>query len=129
MAALLSASRLLVWRRCHVNVCRARILFTRKMLDTAEKAICMPEPVIDDYNLEIVGRVGDKPIRESLGEGSLRANPSECWHFVHRTRRKDDSATAGAVRTLSDVKIPIAGSNSPASTEQNHAQVQSSSVA
>ncbi len=84
MVALLSASRLLVWRRCHLDACSLRILFTGKMLAATKKAICMPETVSDEYGLEIAGRVGDTPIHESLGDVRRNANLSESWHPVHR---------------------------------------------
>ncbi len=45
----------------------------------------MPETVIDEYSLEITGRVGDTSINESLGDVSRNANLSECWHSVHGT--------------------------------------------
>jgi hypothetical protein len=48
MLALLSASRLLVWRCCHVDACSLRIVFTEKMPAVAKKAICMPETVPHD---------------------------------------------------------------------------------
>jgi len=84
MVALLSASRLLIWRHCHVDACSLRILFTGKMLAATKKAICMPETVIDEYSLDIAGRMGDTPIHESLGDVSRNANLSESWHSVHR---------------------------------------------
>ena len=76
MVVLLSASP---WsgRRCHVDVCSLRILFARKMPDATKKAICMPETVMDEYRLEIVGRVGDTPIYESSGDFHRNANVSE----------------------------------------------------
>jgi hypothetical protein len=84
MVALLSASRHLVWRRCHVDACSLRILFTGKMLAASGEAICMPETAIDKYSLEIAGRAGDTPIHESFGDVSRNANLSESWHSVHR---------------------------------------------
>jgi hypothetical protein len=54
------------------------------MLDATKKAICMPEIVIDEYSLEITGRVGDTAIHESLGELRRNASLSESWHSVHR---------------------------------------------
>jgi len=83
MVALLSASRFLVWRRCHVDACSLRIPFTGKMLAASKKAICMPETVIDEYSLEIAGNVGDTPIQESLGDVSRNANLSGGWHSVY----------------------------------------------
>lgn len=77
MVALLSASRLPVWRRCHVDACSMRILFAGKMTAATRKAICMPETMIDEYNLEIVGRVRDTPIHASLGDVSPITNLSE----------------------------------------------------
>jgi hypothetical protein len=47
------------------------------MPDASEKAICMPATVMDEYGLEIVGRVGDTPIYESLGDFHRNANLSE----------------------------------------------------
>src|SRR6266566_1626190 len=85
MVALLSASRLLVWRCYDVDACSLRILFTGKMLAATRKAICMPETVSDQCSLEIAGRVGDTPIHESLDDVSRTANLSESWHSVHRT--------------------------------------------
>jgi hypothetical protein len=61
-------SCLLVWRHCHVDACWLQILFTGKMPPAPEKAICMPESVIDEYRLETTGRVGDTPIHESQGD-------------------------------------------------------------
>ena len=84
MVALLSASRFLVWRRCRVDACSLRILVTGKMPAATEKAICMPETVIDEYGLEIAGRVGDTPIHASLDDVNRNANLSESWHSVHR---------------------------------------------
>jgi hypothetical protein len=84
MVTLLSASRFLVWRRCHVDACPLRILFTGKMPAATERAIWMPETVIDEPSSEIVGRAGDRPIYESLGDLSRNANLSESWHSVHR---------------------------------------------
>ena len=43
MVVLLSASRFLVWRRCHVDACSLRILFTGKMLAATKNAIRVPE--------------------------------------------------------------------------------------
>ena len=77
MVTLLSASRFLDWRRCHVDACPLRILFTGKMPATTEEAIWMPETVIDKYSFEIAGRVGDAPIDESLGDLRRNANLSE----------------------------------------------------
>jgi hypothetical protein len=37
----------------------------------------MPETMIDEYNLEIVGSAGDTPILVSLSEVSRNANLSE----------------------------------------------------
>jgi hypothetical protein len=37
----------------------------------------MPETVIDEYSLEIAGRIGDTPIHKSSGEVSRNANLSE----------------------------------------------------
>jgi hypothetical protein len=85
MVVLLSASRLLTWRRYDVDACSLRILFTGKMLAATKKAICMPESVIDEYSLEVTGRVGDTPIHEPFGDFSRSANLSECWHFVRWT--------------------------------------------
>src|SRR5260370_29412267 len=85
MVALLSASRLLVWRRCDVDACSLRILFTGEMTAATKKAICVPATVIDQRSLEVTGSVGDTPIHESLGDVSRNANPSESWHSVHRT--------------------------------------------
>jgi hypothetical protein len=42
----------------------------------------MPETVIDEYSLEIAGRVGDMPIHESLGDVSRNANLSDSWQSV-----------------------------------------------
>ena len=44
----------------------------------------MPETVIDEYRLEITGRMGDTPIHESLGETRRNANLSKSWHSVQR---------------------------------------------
>ncbi len=77
MVALLTASHFPVWRRYHVDACSLRILFTGKMLAATRKAICMPETVIDEFSLEIAGRVGDTRIHESLGDVSRNANLSE----------------------------------------------------
>jgi hypothetical protein len=38
----------------------------------------MPGTVIDEYSLEIAGRVGDTPIHQGLCKGSQHANLSEC---------------------------------------------------
>src|SRR5712692_1860933 len=84
MVVLLSPSRQLVWHRCHADACSLRILFTGKMPAATRKAIGMPETLIDEYNLEITGRVGDTPIHASLGDVSRNANLSESWHSVHR---------------------------------------------
>jgi hypothetical protein len=81
MVALLSASRLRVWRRCHVDACSLRILFTGKMLATTKKASRMPETVIDEYSLESARSVGDMPIHESLGAVSRNANLSGVLAF------------------------------------------------
>ena len=59
MAALLSATRLLVRRRCYVDAFLMRILFTRKMSYATDEAICMPELVSGEDTMEIGGRVGD----------------------------------------------------------------------
>jgi hypothetical protein len=37
----------------------------------------MPETVVDEYSLEIVGGVGDTPIHESMGDFHRNANLSE----------------------------------------------------
>jgi hypothetical protein len=81
MVVLLSASP---WsgRRCHVDACSLRILFTRKMPGATKKAIGMPENQIEEYSLEIAGRVGETPVRVRLGHVSRYANLSECWHSV-----------------------------------------------
>src|SRR6266849_6514622 len=84
IVVLLSASRLLIWRRYDVDACSLRILFTGKILAATKKAIGMPWTAIDEYSLEIAGRVGDTPIHESLGDVSRNANLSESWHSVHR---------------------------------------------
>jgi hypothetical protein len=55
------------------------------MLDAIEKAIGVPETVIDECRLEIVIREGDTPIRQGLDDGNRNANLSECWHFVRKT--------------------------------------------
>jgi hypothetical protein len=68
IVALLSASRFLVWRRCHVDACPPQILFTGKMAAATKRAIWMPETVIDELSSEIAGRAGDRPIYESLGD-------------------------------------------------------------
>jgi hypothetical protein len=68
MVALLSASRLLVWRRCHVDACSLRILFTGKTPAATNKAICVPEAVRDENNLEVLGRAGDTLIHDYLGD-------------------------------------------------------------
>jgi len=67
-----------------LNACSLRILFTGKMPATTEKAIWMPETVIDKRSLEIAGRAGDVSIHESLGDARRNANLSESWHSVHR---------------------------------------------
>ena len=85
MFALLPESHLLARGRCPVDALSPRILFTREMSDATKKAICMPELVVDEYFLEIVGTLGDKLIHASIGEGSRRAVLSECWHSVHWT--------------------------------------------
>src|SRR5712691_7031291 len=74
IVVLLSASRLLIWRRYDVDACSLRILFTEKMPATAKKAICMPETVPHEHGLEIAGRVGDTTIHEGLGDGSRHVN-------------------------------------------------------
>jgi hypothetical protein len=51
---------------------------------TTEKAIWMPETVIDKCSLEIAGSAGDVSIHESLGDARRNANLSESWHSVHR---------------------------------------------
>jgi len=77
MVVFLSASRFLVWRRCHVDAWSLRILFTGKMPAVTEEAIRMPEALIDKYSLEIAGRAGDTPIHASLGDVSPITNVSE----------------------------------------------------
>jgi len=77
MVALLSASRLLGRRCCHVDACSLRIAFTEKMPAAVKKAICMPENVPHEQGLEIAGRVGDTPIHESLGDVSRNTKLSE----------------------------------------------------
>jgi hypothetical protein len=52
------------------------------MLAATKKASSMPETVIDEYNLETAGGVGDTPIHESLGDVSRNAKLSESWHSV-----------------------------------------------
>jgi hypothetical protein len=44
----------------------------------------MPETQIEEYSLEIAGRVGHTAIRVRLGHFSRYANLSECWHSVQR---------------------------------------------
>ena len=85
MFALLPESHRLARGRCPVDALSPRILFTREMSDATKKAICMPELVVDEYSLELAGRVGDRLIRTCIGEGSRRAVLSECWHSVHWT--------------------------------------------
>jgi hypothetical protein len=67
-----------------VDACSLRILFTRKMPDATKNAIGMPETQIEEYSLEIAGRVGHTPIWVRLGHFSRYANLSECWHSVQR---------------------------------------------
>lgn len=85
MVALLSAPRLLVWRRCHVDACSLRILFTGKTLAATEKAIGLPEAVREPDSLEVPSRVGDAPIHQGLGDGIPHAYLSECCHSVYET--------------------------------------------
>jgi hypothetical protein len=59
------------------------MLFTREMLAATKKAICMPETVGDEYNVEVAGRVADTPIHDGLGQGNRHANLSEFWHSVY----------------------------------------------
>jgi hypothetical protein len=68
MVALLSASGLSVWRRCYVDACWLRILFTVKAPTATKKAICVPESLLDGYSLEVADRVGDRPVHEHLGD-------------------------------------------------------------
>jgi hypothetical protein len=68
MVALLPASGPSVWRRCYVDACWLRILFTVKMPAGTKKAICMPETLFDGYSLEVVDRMGDRPVHEHLGD-------------------------------------------------------------
>lgn len=44
------------------------------MLDATEKAIGMPENVIDEYNLEIAGRVRVTPVQVRLGRVPARTH-------------------------------------------------------
>src|SRR5258708_6673005 len=97
MAALLSASRLLVWHRCHVDPCLFRIRFTGKWEPPLKKAICMPETVIEEYSLEIASSGRHTPIHESLGDVSRNANLSESWHPVHRVGCADGSYLSARV--------------------------------
>jgi hypothetical protein len=84
MVALLPESRVLVRRRCHVDACRPRNLFTGKMLTATRKAICMPKTVSEEYSLETAGSVGDTLVEERLDGVSRNASLSECWHSVYR---------------------------------------------
>jgi len=43
----------------------------------------MPESVRDENDAEVTGRMGDTPIHKRLGNVSLSANLSECWHDVY----------------------------------------------
>ena len=71
IVALLSASRLLVWRRCQVDACSLRNLFTGKMLAATNKGNLHARDCIDEYSLEIAGGVGDTPTCQSLGIPSI----------------------------------------------------------
>jgi hypothetical protein len=44
----------------------------------------MPETLIEEYSLEIAGRVGDTPVRVRLGPVGRYANLSKNWHSVQR---------------------------------------------
>jgi hypothetical protein len=85
MIALLSASRLLVWRRCHVDICSLRDLFAGKTLAASEKAIRVPGTMRDEVTLEVAGNARDRPVYEDFGVVSRQANVSEGWHSVYRT--------------------------------------------
>src|SRR5260370_6966838 len=85
MVALLSASRFLVWRCCHVDACSLRILFTGKMPAASKKAICMPEALCRRKHVEVAARAGDTPIQQALVLVRRHANLSECWHSVCST--------------------------------------------
>lgn len=85
MVALLSASRFLVWHRCHVDASSLRILFTGKGQPPVKQAIFMPETAIDEYSSQIAGRAGDTPIHARLGTVGQQENLSMCWHSVYRT--------------------------------------------
>jgi hypothetical protein len=82
MVVLLSASRLLTWRRYDVDACSLRILLTGKMPVATKKAIRVPEAVGDENSLEVVGRAGDTLIHERLGDVKRHANLSDCCHSV-----------------------------------------------
>jgi hypothetical protein len=60
-----------------LTLAQCEILFAGKMPAATRRAICMPETMIDEYNLEIVGSAGDTPILVSLSEVSRNANLSE----------------------------------------------------
>jgi hypothetical protein len=80
---LLSLSRLLVWRHFHVHACWLRILCTGKMPPAPEKAICMPETVIDETAWKLLV---EWEIRRFMNPRATRrnANLSESWHSVQR---------------------------------------------
>jgi hypothetical protein len=43
----------------------------------------MPESVRDESGVEVDARLGVAPIHGRLGDVSLSANLSECWHCVY----------------------------------------------
>jgi hypothetical protein len=80
-----SCLRPVLWSGVAVAVTLASCEFrsTRKMLAATRKAICMPETVRDEYNVEVAGRVADTPIHDGLGQVNRHANLSEFWHSVY----------------------------------------------
>jgi hypothetical protein len=84
MVVLLSAPRLLLGRRGHVDACALRTLLTGKRQPPVRKAIGWPETVRNEYDLEAVGRVRDTSIRVRPVHVSRYANLPECRHSVQQ---------------------------------------------